>query len=206
MGNEKKIIEPFLGKMGPGDTVFDIGASVGLYTVFIAKTVGKHGRVVAFEPERRSRQRLEENIRLNSLDNVLVVSDALGRERSRQFLKPDKDFASGANVIFKDKKDPEAAGGEEISVVSGDAFIKERALPVPNALKIDVEGMEDDVLAGLKETLRKPECRTVLCEVHFSNLEKRGKPEAPKHIEEILKASGFGRLLWLDRSHLLAVK
>jgi len=206
MGSEKKVIEPFLDKIKEGDTVFDIGASVGLYTVFIAKKVGGDGRVVSFEPERQSRERLMGNIRLNSLGNVRVVSDALGRDESRQFLRPDKNFASGANIIFDAKENPGAAGGEEVSVFSGDTLIKKGVLPVPNAIKIDVEGMEDDVLTGLKETIRRPECRTVLCEIHFSNLEKRGRPEAPKRIEGMLKDSGFNQLFWLDRSHILAVK
>jgi len=206
MGNEKKIIEPFLKKIRPGDIVFDVGANVGLYAVFIAKAVGKGGRVVAFEPEHLSRERLKENIRLNYFENVLIMNDALGREKSKRFLKPDKNFASGANVIFENKEGSEAAGGEEIIVTSGDMLIKEKALPIPNAIKIDVEGMEDEVLAGLESTLRRPECRLVLCEVHFSNLEKRGKLEAPKHIEETLRSSGFTSLDWLDHSHILAVK
>jgi FkbM family methyltransferase len=207
LGSEKKIIEPFLGKVAAGDVVFDIGASVGLYAVFLAKKVGDKGLVVAFEPELQSRERLLEDFRINSLGNVKVFKDGLGSEEGKQFLVPDTNFASGAHGVFKERSagsDPKRT--TEINIFTGDGFIRQNSLPTPNVLKVDVEGMEWDVLSGLTETIKKPDCRLILCEVHFSQLEKRGMPEAPKWIEELLGKSGFNDMTWLDHSHLMAGK
>jgi hypothetical protein len=69
-----------------------------------------------------------------------------------------------------------------------------------------VEGAEEEVLRGLVRVLTNPACHTVVCEVHFALLAKRGKPEAPTRILGILRGAGFRTIRWLDRSHVMACK
>lgn len=203
-GSEKKIIEPFLRKIRLGDVVFDIGASFGLYAVLAARKVGATGLVIAFEPETQSRERLLRNNRLNLLANLRVFDVALGKEADSQFISVDDNFASGAHLI---SKTPSRTGeNKPVQVFKGDDFLERESLPIPNALKIDVEGMELDVLTGFNQTLKNPSCRVVLCEIHFSNLEARGLPEAPKQINDLLISAGFNETVWLDRSHALYTK
>jgi hypothetical protein len=78
-------------------------------------------------------------------------------------------------------------------------------LRTPALIKVDVEGAEEEVLHGLSRTLAGPSCHTLLCEVHFAQLEARGHREAPARIESSLRSHGF-RIRWLDASHLLATK
>jgi predicted O-methyltransferase YrrM len=68
-GDEKEFLDQFVLAIQPNDVVFDIGASVGLMTVYAASAARK-GRVFAFEPDPETMTRLERNVRLNALSNV----------------------------------------------------------------------------------------------------------------------------------------
>ena len=76
---------------------------------------------------------------------------------------------------------------------------------IPNVVKVDVEGFEEEVLKGMQETLRSPALRAVLIEVHFLKLERRGHAMAPVRIEKMLGAGGF-RTTWVDSSHVFATR
>jgi FkbM family methyltransferase len=60
--------------------------------------------------------------------------------------------------------------------------------PQPNIVKIDVEGFEYDVIAGMQTRLRAQECRAVFCELHFEVLERRGFRQAPAKIVNRLRS------------------
>lgn len=76
--DERRILE-FMGQLlQPGDVVYDVGAYLGLHTIFFAKRVGEQGRVVSFEPMPYNYQALEANIELNGLKNVFPMQIALG--------------------------------------------------------------------------------------------------------------------------------
>lgn len=196
-----------LGERLPkGGTYWDIGSSIGFYAVLVARIVGETGQVLAFEPEPRSRERLQQNVDANHLPNVRVLPLALGREPGSFKLAVEDAFSAGSHQVVTSGATSVGRKLVDVQVVPGDALRRSESLPVPDALKIDVEGAELDVLAGLAETLREPRCRTLLCEVHFTLLEERGIPNGPIEVEQILRASGFTDLKWVDRSHLLACK
>jgi FkbM family methyltransferase len=184
----------------PGDACWDIGASIGVYSAILGKAVGPAGRIVSFEPEPRSFARLQRNAELNGLENVDAFNLALGSQRTAMFLHVTDDAVSGQHSLFS------GDGGAfqssvKVEVYPGDVWRKENGRPVPNAIKVDVEGFEEDVLAGLAETLRDENCRTVMCEVHFAILEARGLKDAPARLEKMLQAAGF-KTSWIDWSHL----
>lgn len=180
--------------------------SVGNYTVFLGRAVGENGSVIGFEPELRSYRRCEENLRLNSLTNVRLFDRALGNEEKEHDLVVDEELGSGVHHILMSNADSRGSGLQRIKVVNGDQFVREQALPVPNVIKVDVEGMEMEVLLGLSHTLRRPECRLICCEVHFALLERMGQKDTPKKIRELLDALGFKQVDWIDPSHFLASK
>jgi hypothetical protein len=68
--NEEELLEMFLDEINPGDTVFDIGANIGLYTLPAALKLRGTGSVYAFEPVPIWFQRLRENIKLNHLSSM----------------------------------------------------------------------------------------------------------------------------------------
>lgn len=127
----------------PGDTVLDVGAHVGYYSLLASMLAGDGGQVWAFEPNPQNHRFLLEHARVNGRGNVRVeqaaVSDANGSARF--------DFGTGSGTGHL------AEGGAlEVRTVRLDDFCRERNLR-PSAIKIDVEGAEGAVLEGARETI-----------------------------------------------------
>lgn len=203
---DQHIIRAILDRLQPGDCYWDIGASLGLYSVLVAKAVGAGGYVIAFEPESRSFARLSENVAVNQLSNIHMFQLALGRIRRQAQLTVQAVASSGAHSLVSQEVEKIGGSFQTIEVVSGDELRRQEKLPAPAVLKVDVEGAEEDVLIGLMDILRDSHCQTVVCEVHFAVLETVGKSTTPKHILNLLGECGFNRQVWLDHSHLLACK
>jgi FkbM family methyltransferase len=131
--------------LDPGDTVLDVGANVGYYTLLASVLVGGGGRVHAFEPEPRNAGFLRRHVQINGRGNVHVVqaavSDVAGTARF--------DFGSGTGTGRLAQ-----AGALEVRTVRLDDYCAEHGL-APAAIKIDVEGAEMSVLQGARETLRR---------------------------------------------------
>lgn len=206
LNGERKVLLRLLREVRPGDVVFDIGTNCGLYTIFLAKAVGETGSVIGFEPESRSFQKCAVNLGLNSLKNVRMFERALADEEKEVSLVVDEKCVSGVHHMLRDGEDVAPSHLQSIRVVPGDQLIAEESLPVPNVLKVDVEGMEEEVLQGLVGTLGRPECRLLLCEVHFAILDGMGRWDAPRRILRFLAGCGFGRIEWLNAGHLVAFK
>lgn len=129
-----------------GNTVYDIGANAGFYTLLASVLVGPGGRVYAFEPLPRNIHFLREHLRLNQITNVNVVEAAVS----------DKDGESS----FDDSAGPAmghlaAAGNMQVKTVKIDELVARDGLPPPDCLKIDVEGAEFLVLSGAKTVLKE---------------------------------------------------
>lgn len=161
-----------------GDVVLDVGANLGCYTVPFAERVGPRGKVLAFEPFRWLQQIVSGNVAMNGLSNVWVLPVGLGAETTRFEARPPqlRFFSSPGGVRLQDQQagmKPEEAmqlydwdsPPESITVVSLDELLLARsastvllgAPPVEDVrlIKIDVEGMEKQVIAGAQETLRR---------------------------------------------------
>jgi FkbM family methyltransferase len=207
---DQQIIHAILDRLAPGCVYWDIGASIGIYTVLTAKKVGPTGHIVAFEPEKRSFQRLQENIGHNRLTNVSAYNLALGSKTATMSLVITDVTSSGTHTLVGKKASTPPNGQtihqQSVQVFPGDKLRQDAGLPLPNVVKIDVEGAEEDVLLGIRETLSQPECHTVMCEVHFAILAANGQTDAPKRIESFLTDCGFQRKRWIDRSHLIVYK
>ncbi|MBI3590565.1 MAG: FkbM family methyltransferase [Candidatus Melainabacteria bacterium] len=204
---DKHILKTLLENLKPGETCWDVGSNIGLYTVLLAKAVGEKGKVVAFEPEEKSFERLLQNVELNKLGNVCPFRMALGQKNEKMQLKVHGHYASGAHsLVVSNGSSSNANECESVDVVQGDDLIVKKNLEIPKVIKIDVEGAEEDVLVGLKSTLHDKRCSLVVCEVHFSILASSGRKDVPLKIIQYLKDCGFNNLTWLDPSHLAARK
>lgn len=134
--------------LSPGAVVVEAGANMGALTVPLARAVGPDGAVFAWEPQRLAFQLLCANAALNGLTNVVAFWAALGAARGVArvpVLDPDAENNIGGLAIQGH------AEGEEVAIEPLDAL----DLPRLDLLKADVEGMECEVLAGARETIRR---------------------------------------------------
>jgi FkbM family methyltransferase len=133
----------------PGHFVIEVGANIGAHTVGLARLVGSPGRVLAFEPQRLSFQTLCANVALNSLENVDCFWAAVGSQGGFidvPDLNPRKIHNFGGLSLIG------AKSGRRVACHTLDQYV---SVPRVDLIKIDVEGMEADVLRGGKELLEK---------------------------------------------------
>jgi FkbM family methyltransferase len=130
-----------------GDVVVEVGANIGAHTVHIAKLVGPQGRVLAFEPQRIIFEILCANMVLNEHFHVFPYHAAFGKEAGTLKV-PMLDYAADNN--FGGLSLNAAGIGEEVPVRTLDST----PLSKLRLLKVDVEGMEVEVLSGGREVIR----------------------------------------------------
>ncbi|HKQ88977.1 MAG TPA: FkbM family methyltransferase, partial [Candidatus Acidoferrales bacterium] len=148
-----------------GSVFYDVGAHIGIVSMFGARLVGENGRVFAFEADGDNAGRIQENLRRNKLDQVTVVPEAVWSSTGRlRFGRASAHSSRNQGAVATDS----AAAGEntvEVNAISLDEFAKEH--PSPTLIKIDVEGAEADVLRGGVQVFaqQKP---VLICEVHHA--------------------------------------
>jgi len=200
LADDAHILKALIRSSGPGAIYWDVGANLGHYAAILAQAVGADGRVYAFEPEPRVRERLAENLSLNHLENVTIVPVGLSDHAGTATFYVADDRVAGTHSLVA--QDPDGAL-TTIELVTGDEFVR-AGNPCPNVVKIDIEGAELSAIHGMAETLRNPTLTTVVCEVHFAILKNSGQGEAPTEIKRLLHEAGLTDQVWLDSSHLIA--
>jgi len=148
----------------PGMTVLDIGAHHGYYTLLASRRVGQSGRVFAFEPSPRERQKLRWHLRGNHCSNVEVVDGALGASagQAELFLAPGRE--TGCNSL----RLPAVRGSPRklsVTIDTLDEFLSRRGIERVDFLKLDVEGAELSVLEGGEQLLSRQPRPIALVEV-----------------------------------------
>jgi len=135
----------------PGDTVVDVGANIGWYTLLASRLVGPTGRVLAFEPT-EAMNLLRKHLKMNGIRNVGTYRVALGATEG--VVKEALNYSWPPTL--SDRKVPVAP------VESLDDLKFERL----DFLKLDTDGYEADILQGAQETLvrLKPKLLVEICE------------------------------------------
>lgn len=178
-GSNDRFLFDWLGNLDlTGKTIFDIGAHVGYHTLHFASLVGVGGKVIAFEPNRYNRKRLEINLGENAdlAERIkvsgLALSDRDGHEIFYFAKDVDKGMSSasflGQAHTLHPKTDEYLASFKagEIRTVCLDHIRSHLGEDFsPYLLKIDVEGAEAEVLEGGREMLRQQK-PIILMEVH----------------------------------------
>lgn len=142
-----------------GGTVADIGAYVGSHTLALARRVGRRGEVLACEPRSAIFGLLQENVSRSACGNVRLFQGAVGRARGRLSF-PKVDLESSCNFgkgVGREETAARVGGGE--AAESGESVavkaLDDLELDRLDLVKIDVEGMEADVLIGGEATLER---------------------------------------------------
>ncbi len=152
--------------LAPGNGVFmDIGANTGQHSLYMAQ----YSREVhAFEPYEPVLKRFRHMIEINGLENIVVHAVGLGEadEKLPFFEPPAENPGTGSFVDgFKNYNTFTSA---EFRIVRGDDWLAGIGQPVVHLIKLDVEGYEQPVLKGLRETLvrHRP---VIVVEISFGN-------------------------------------
>jgi len=126
-----------------GDVVYDLGAHVGYLSLLFSRLTGEEGVVYAFEPDEENCGFVRRHLELNGVRNVRIVQTAVSQEvGTATFLR----HSSAKGGLHPD-------GDQTVSVVSLNAFVASGA-PLPDVIKMDIEGAESYALLGARETLR----------------------------------------------------
>lgn len=128
-----------------GSVVLDLGAHAGFYTLLASFLVGEKGRVFAFEPDRKNLFYLKRHLQLNGVTNVTLIEAAVSDVDGKIF------FTEGQNNTFTGRISE--SGDVTVPAVSLDELFAEGKLPLPDYIKIDIEGAEMRALSGAKNVL-----------------------------------------------------
>lgn len=167
----------------PNDVFWDVGANIGLYGLYAAVTRGC--RVLAFEPAPANYAILARNVELNDVAARMAAFPlALGDSRKIGRLSMRSTDAGSAFSSFG-RADGNAAVVLDCLGYSADGFFADFSPPPPNHMKIDVDGTEEDILAGAARLLAMPQLRSVQIE-----LDQRA-PDQMARIGAIMESRGF---------------
>jgi FkbM family methyltransferase len=174
----------------PGDVFYDIGANVGAYALVAFHFLRGKTRVYAFEPGFVTFPQLCRNIYLNgAADGIIPFQVALSDETSVSGFHYQNLLAGGALHALKTPVDQYGKHFDPVFTLSTlgyrlDEFVRQFALPVPNHLKIDVDGTEYQILRGAEELLKQAELRSILIEINEEH-------EDTIEIERLLEKNGM---------------
>lgn len=162
--HEPHVARAFAAAIAPGDTVYDIGAHAGYFTLLAALRAGPRGRVVALEAFEPNLHRLRATAAANHLATVdargAAVSDTCGDAR----LAIHDSSLEGMLLDDGAPLPPSHDIARTVAATTIDALVA-GGTPPPAVIKIDVEGAEGRVIAGARETIaaHRP---ALLIEVH----------------------------------------
>lgn len=198
-----------------GGTMYDIGAHTGYHSLYFATIVGPSGHVYAFEPNRTNFLRTQENISLNpSTESIVTAFDYALSDRNghTDFLGSNDleggsssgSFIDDAATIWTRSDYIEKSGfvTNQVETRTVDSLVEDGNIEPPTLMKIDVEGAEQLVLAGAKNTLTKFRPR-ILVEFHsiYATYACMDIFAALNYRTEIINREADGRIMVLATSN-----
>lgn len=178
----------------PGSVALDIGASFGIFSLFMAHFAGREGKVHAFEPGGYSFGELQANVARNNAANIVLHRMAASDRPATLKLAP----VGGAPVTFSIGDAPDA---EEVPAGRVDEAVPPEDAARVGFIKIDVEGYEIAALEGARGILERSR-PTVMFEVCADSLARQR--QTPADIYGFLAAFGY-RFWILERGRFVPV-
>ena len=165
LGNYEREVRRWIIELcRPGMTAYDIGANIGIFSFLFSSQVGRRGIVYAFEPEKNNHTCLEQSIRRNRKENLVLDRRAVSHGGGRAEFDRRGGAFSG-RLVGENESYPRSQNIEMIETVSIDELVKKEGYRYPDIMKIDVEGNEILVLEGMREILEM-QSPVIICELH----------------------------------------
>lgn len=160
-----------------GDSFIDIGANIGIYTLFCASYHSK-SKIWAYEPHNLNFFRLLDNIRLNGYGDRISANRFMIGEKTchKKFIKNSNEIGSSGGQMKESSKphDVPCYAIDDLNIYGFD-------FPTPNHIKIDIDGQELKVIQGMKETIKTTKLKSMLIEINNDCSE----------IKSIMEQNGF---------------
>lgn len=174
----QRVMEDQLSK---GDTVIDIGAHLGYFSLMGRREVGPEGAIYAFEPHPESFELLSRNISDNKFSNITVENELLAESRN-EILLDDSDKSIRATISQKD-----SGTGHKMMSLPFDEYAKKHKVK-PDFVKMNAEGAELSIIKGMNKVLADTH-PYLLMEVHPHLIENQGGD--PEELVDILTDTGY---------------
>lgn len=178
--NEAATFEILKECLRQGDVVFDVGANVGAYVVWLANDA-RARHVVAIEPDGENYATLKANVGINAKERVTCLPlAAADREGLRKFLHDGDAWGYLEGSTLLPERNQTSRGFDYVPCCTLDGLVRDGVALAPDILLIDVDGAEILVLQGAKESLRSS--RMVIVEV---------ASETEVEVDTLLAAAGY---------------
>lgn len=144
---KERYTDRFAASVPPSSVVYDVGAQVGWYTLLASELVGPGGTVIAFEPLPTVARYLRRNVEINHCSNVQIVEAAVSDndDTAAFFAKEDGSLGSLSSIYG-----PTAM---TVKTVTIDSLVRDKTIPPPDVIKMDIERGELAALRGAASTL-----------------------------------------------------
>lgn len=142
-----------------GDVFYDIGCHVGFFSLFACQRVTDSGHVYCFEPFLKNSEYINKHLKMNRFANFTILNYAISNTKGlAKFQESDKTSMGKVDVN----------GNIDVQVETVDNLVSTLALKPPTLMKIDVEGLQDQVILGALKTIElyKP---TIILEASYDD-------------------------------------
>lgn len=167
-----------------GETVVDVGAHIGYYTLIAASIVGNKGKVYAFEPDPRNFQLLKKNVREFGCTNVVLINKAVSNINGDAILYLNNENSGDHRVYNTGDKRRTI----KITTITLDDYFKDKKTKI-DLIKMDIQGAEVQAMTGAVEILNKNKNIKLITELMPSMLKQSGS-SIEKYLE-LLKENKF---------------
>jgi len=195
---EPETLEFLASVLKEGDCFIDIGAHIGYFTLMASKMVGPQGTVISVEPEISNTAHLGKHLSENDIENVVLINAAVGSETRNTafYINSDND---GGHALWDSAINPlcektrQTGVVREVRMLTLDDIIRQANIDSVNAIKIDTEGAEKNVLEGGIQSLMTYDIPYIVCEINRFGLHQMGTNE--KEFRDFMKDLGYDTYL-----------
>jgi FkbM family methyltransferase len=183
LSKEPDTIE-WIERFGPGDVFWDVGANVGVFSLYAA--MRRRVRVLAFEPFADNYMALCKNIDINALgDRITPYCVAIAGNTELGLLNlASREMGAALHQFGRRGETSRYWTGTNSAFAQGmlgytiDDFIRQFQPPFPTCVKLDVDGLEWQILQGSRQTLRDPRLQSIMVELSTSHRAERDRAVA----------------------------
>jgi len=181
---EKHVTELIKSEVKKGDTILDIGAHIGYFTLLFARLVGERGKVFAFEPHPVNFGLLKKNISITNYSNIILNQKAVTNKTGAVELFLNKKN-TGGHSLYKSRYTKTSIMVECIKL---DDYFRDYDGKI-DFIKMDIEGSEGEALLGMLALLKKNDHIKIVTEFGPSMLRASGVQ--PDEYLRLLVEQGF---------------